>query len=190
MCYDTCVIKFLRRNTNEHHRTAGDRHAAPPTRSTPTSASRFPTAVATFTGEVTDFEATLADGTLEGSAKIESIKLKDENLQAHLLSPEFFDAERHPVSPSAATSTATATRRRSTARSRSRGSRSPRRSQGTIVGPTVDHFGATRVGLKLETVVDRTAFDMNWNMPLPNGEPALGNEVTLKADLTLVAQEA
>jgi hypothetical protein len=31
---------------------------------------------------------------------------------------------------------------------------------------------------------------MNWNMPLPTGEPALANEVTLKADLTLVAQEA
>ena len=38
--------------------------------------------------------------------------------------------------------------------------------------------------------VDRTEFDMNWNMPLPNGEPALGNTVTLKAELTLVAQEA
>ena len=62
--------------------------------------------------------------------------------------------------------------------------------EGTIVGPTVDHFGATRIGLKLETVVDRTAFDMKWNMPLPNGEPALSNEVTLKAELTLVAQEA
>ena len=48
---------------------------------------------------------------------------------------------------------------------------------GSIVGPAVDHFGATRVGLKLETVVDRTEFDMKWNMPLPNGEPALGNEV-------------
>jgi hypothetical protein len=29
---------------------------------------------------------------------------------------------------------------------------------------------------------------MNWNMPLPNGEPARANDVTLKADLTLVAQ--
>jgi len=27
-------------------------------------------------------------------------------------------------------------------------------------------------------------------MPLPNSEPALGNTVTLKAELTLVAQEA
>jgi hypothetical protein len=31
---------------------------------------------------------------------------------------------------------------------------------------------------------------MKWNMPLPNGEPALSTDVTLKADLTLVAQEA
>jgi polyisoprenoid-binding protein YceI len=62
--------------------------------------------------------------------------------------------------------------------------------EGTIVGPAVDHFGKTRVGLKLETTIDRTEFDIKWNMPLPNGEPALANEVTLKADLTLVAQEA
>ena len=58
--------------------------------------------------------------------------------------------------------------------------------RGTIVGPAIDHFGTTRVGLKLETTVDRTQFDIKWNMPLPNGEPALSHDVTLKADLTLV----
>ena len=31
---------------------------------------------------------------------------------------------------------------------------------------------------------------MNWNMPLPTGEPALSNDVTLKARLTLVGQES
>ena len=55
-----------------------------------------PYAVATFTGTVPDFEATLADGKLTGVARIASITVKDENLEAHLLSPEFFDAERHP----------------------------------------------------------------------------------------------
>ena len=59
---------------------------------------------------------------------------------------------------------------------------------GTVNGPAVDHFGKNRVGLSLETTVDRTEFGINWNMPLPNGEPALANEVTLKADLTLVGQ--
>jgi len=54
---------------------------------------------------------------------------------------------------------------------------------GTIVGPTIDHFGANRVGFRLETTIDRTEFDIKWNMPLQNGEPALSNQVTLKADL-------
>jgi polyisoprenoid-binding protein YceI len=149
-----------------------------------------PYAVATFSGEVTDFTASLVDGHLEGSAKIESIKLKDENLQAHVLSPEFFDAERHPVLTFSGDLARDGDRATIDGEITMKGITRPTKLEGTIVGPTVDHFGATRVGLKLETVVDRTAFDMKWNMPLPNGEPALGNEVTLKADLTLVAQEA
>jgi polyisoprenoid-binding protein YceI len=149
-----------------------------------------PYAVATFSGEVTDFTATLVDGHLEGSAKIESIKLKDENLQAHVLSPEFFDAERHPVLTFSGELARDGDRATIDGEITMKGITRPATLEGTIVGPTVDHFGATRVGLKLETVVDRTDFDMKWNMPLPNGEPALGNEVTLKADLTLVAQEA
>jgi len=149
-----------------------------------------PYAVATFSGTVTDFEARLVDGRIEGSARIESIQLKDENLQAHLLSPEFFDAERHPVLTFAGDLQRDGDRATVTGEITMKGITQPVTLEGTIVGPAVDHFGKTRVGLKLETVVDRTAFDMNWNMPLPNGEPALANEVTLRADLTLVAQDA
>jgi polyisoprenoid-binding protein YceI len=146
-----------------------------------------PYAVAAFGGEITDFNVSLVDGALTGAARIASINVKEENLAAHLLSPEFFDAERFPeltfvskeirrdgddveidgeLTMKGITKLATLT--------------------GTINGPAVDHFGATRVGFRLQTVVDRTDFDIKWNMPLPNGEPALANEVTLKADLTLV----
>jgi polyisoprenoid-binding protein YceI len=150
-------------------------------------AFEVPYAVNTFTGDVPDFEARLEDGKLTGVARIASLRVKDENLEAHLQSPEFFDAERHPevrfegeavrregdditidgeITIKGITQSATLT--------------------GRIVGPAVDHFGKTRVGLKLQTTVDRTDFDIKWNMPLPNGEPALADEVTLKADLTLV----
>jgi polyisoprenoid-binding protein YceI len=149
-----------------------------------------PYAVATFSGEVPDFTATLVDGHLEGSAKIESIRLKDENLQAHVLSPEFFDAERHPVLTFSGDLARDGDKATIDGEITIKGIKQPATLTGTVVGPTVDHFGATRIGLTLETVVDRTAFGIKWNMPLPNGEPALGNEVTLKADLTLVAQEA
>src|ERR671937_453931 len=36
------------------------------------------------------------------------------------------------------------------------------------------------------TSIDRTRFGLNWNNPLPNGEPSLANDVTLSAELYLV----
>jgi polyisoprenoid-binding protein YceI len=154
-------------------------------------AFEVPYAVATFRGDVTDFDATLADGTLRGSARIKSITVRDENLEAHLLSPEFFDAERHPeVSFSGELERGDDSHVQAEGELTIKGITQPAKLQGTIVGPAVDHFGATRVGLELRTTIDRTAFGMNWNMPLPNGEPALANEVTLTAELTLLEQEA
>ena len=146
-----------------------------------------PYAVATFSGDVTDFNVSLRDGVLEGAARIASLRVKDENLTAHLQSPEFFDAERHPE----LSFVSTAIRRNGDevevdGKLTIKGITKPATLTGTISGPTVDHFGATRVGFKLQTVIDRTQFDMKWNMPLPNGEPALANEVTLKADLSLI----
>jgi polyisoprenoid-binding protein YceI len=146
-----------------------------------------PYAVATFGGDVTDFNVSLRDGVLEGAARIASLRVKDENLSGHLQSPEFFDGERHPE----LTFASTAIRRDGDEVEISgdltiKGITKPAILNGTISGPTVDHFGATRVGFKLQTVIDRRQFEITWNMPLPSGEPALADEVTLEADLTLV----
>jgi polyisoprenoid-binding protein YceI len=152
-------------------------------------AFEVPYAVATFTGEVPTFEAKLEDGKLTGVAQIASLQVKEENLEAHLLSPEFFDAERNPE----VTFRSNEIRRTGDdveidGEITIKGITKPAKLTGTATGPAVDHFGANRLGLSLQTTVDRTAFDINWNMPLPNGEPALANDVTLKAELTLVAQ--
>lgn len=150
-------------------------------------AFEVPYAVATFGGDVTDFDVSLTDGVLTGAGRIASINVKDEGLAAHLLSPEFFDAERYPE----LTFVSKEIRRDGDnveidGDLTIKGVTKPATLTGTINGPAVDHFGATRVGFKLQTVVDRTQFEIKWNMPLPNGEPALSNDVTLKADLTLV----
>jgi polyisoprenoid-binding protein YceI len=50
----------------------------------------------TFHGTFTDFDAVVTDGVLKGSAKVASVQVKDPNLEAHLQTPDFFDAERHP----------------------------------------------------------------------------------------------
>ena len=52
--------------------------------------------VSLFKGTVDAFDAELADGTIRGSADVSSITVNDENLQGHLLSPDFFDVERTP----------------------------------------------------------------------------------------------
>jgi polyisoprenoid-binding protein YceI len=144
-------------------------------------------AVSTFTGEVPEFSASLVDGHLTGSAKIASLQTKDENLTAHLASPEFFDAENFPeVTFEGDDIQRDGDQVTIDGQVTIKGITQPATLTGTIVGPAVDHFGATRVGLKLQTTVDRTQFGISWNMQLPNGDPALSNEVTLKADLTLV----
>ena len=150
-----------------------------------------PYAVAIFSGDVHEFEASLEDGTIKGTAKIASLQTKDENLQAHLLSPEFFDAERNPeVSFSGSEIKRDGDNVEIPGEITIKGISQPATLKGTITGPAIDHFGKNRVGLKLETTIDRTKHDITWSMPLPDGDQALANDVTLKADLTLVSSEA
>ena len=139
--------------------------------------------VATFTGELTGFEASLADGELTGSAEVSSVEVKDENLKAHLQSPEFFDAERHPT---VRFSGRAAGEGRFEGEITIKGITQPATLEGTVTGPVTDPYGNERYGLSLTTIVDRTAFGLNWNAPLPGGGFALANDVTLKAELSLV----
>ena len=144
----------------------------------------------TFTGTFDDFDATLTDGVLEGSAKVASVNVKDENLAGHLQSPDFFDAERNPeltfVSKSIERS---GDELKIDGEITIKGHTEPVEIVGVITDPFADPFGGTRLGLKAETSVDRTKFGVSWNNPLPSGEPALSNEVTILADLQLSKQD-
>ena len=52
--------------------------------------------VNTFRGSFREFSATLAGDSLEGSAKVASVDVKDEQLNGHLQTPDFFDTQRYP----------------------------------------------------------------------------------------------
>jgi polyisoprenoid-binding protein YceI len=146
----------------------------------------------TFRGQFREISAELsiADGqaTLEGSAKVASVDVKDETQSAHLQSPDFFDAERHPFLTFAARDIALDGERSVTVGGELtiKGVTRPVRVIGNVAGPLVDAYGKDRIGLTLRATVDRTQFGVSWNTPLPSGEQALANEVTISADLQFV----
>jgi polyisoprenoid-binding protein YceI len=143
--------------------------------------------VSTFTGAVKDFSATLENGLISGSAKIASLETKDENLHAHLLAPDWFDAERFPeVSFASSIVSGEGTKVEFEGTVTIKGVTQPATLSGTITGPVTDPYGNERYGLQLETTIDRTQFGLNWNAPMPDGSNALADDVTLKADLSLV----
>ena len=143
----------------------------------------------TFQGTFSDFEARLSDDVLRGTAQVGSVQVKDPNLEAHLQSPDFFDAERFPqlsfeaqdinLSGDDLTIAGGLTLKDHT---------EAVEIKGHVNDPAPDPYGGERFGLQLETTVDRTKFGLNWNNPLPSGDPALANDVTIIVDLQLVKE--
>src|SRR5712691_4049831 len=124
---------------------------------------------------------------LTGSAKVASVDVKDENLAGHLQSPDFFDAERYPeISFTARDISLEGEAVKVEGDLTIKGVTHPAEVTGTVTAPLTDPYGRERIGLKLETRVDRTKFGVSWNNPLPNGEAALANDVTVVAELFFV----
>jgi polyisoprenoid-binding protein YceI len=143
----------------------------------------------TFHGTFNEFDAVVTDGVLKGSAKVASVQVKDPNLGAHLQTPDFFDAERHPeLTFESKSIERDGDRVRIAGEITIKGHTEPVELTGLISDPIADPYGGERFGLTLQAVVARDRFGVSWNNPLPSGEPALANEVTLTAELQLSKQ--
>lgn len=141
-----------------------------------------------FRASFADFEATLdtSDGTirLAGRARPESVDVALPPFRGHLLGPEFFDTDSHPyltfasqqcrLDGNAITMAAELV---------VRGIQQRGDGTGTLYGPIANQFGVTAIGIALEATVNRHAFGLDWQVRLPDGSPALADEVQLEADL-------
>lgn len=142
--------------------------------------------VSKFRGHFEKADAQLSDGVLVGTAQVDSVVTAIPDLKAHLLSPDFFDAEQTPTV---------------TFQSRDirpgddgsveidgeltiRGVTRPVTARGTY-GTGTGLAGKEVVGLDLETTIDRREYGLNWQAPLPGGGEALGWDVTLQIHLEL-----
>jgi polyisoprenoid-binding protein YceI len=146
--------------------------------------------LATVTGRAPVVSGSIVGGSepsLEGTVEVASITTFDENRDAHLQSPEFFDVERFPQltfssSSIAADGDTLAVEGDLTIK----GITKPVELTGTFAGSGLDPWGNDRIGIELETIVDRHAWSLDWNAPVPGGGFLLPDDVRLTATFSAV----
>lgn len=149
-----------------------------------------------FRGVFSDVAGTLTAGgdglALAGAARVDSISVHEPAaLRAHLLAPDFFDAEQHPEVGFRSTAIRLAEDGRAELDGELtiRGVTRPVRAWGHWAAPRDAGFGEA-AGLELHTSFDRREFGFDWQSPLPGGGDAVSWEVEVDIDLLLLrAQE-
>ena len=148
--------------------------------------------IATVRGAFKKFEGTV-DATgdapvLQGTVEVASVDTNDAQRDGHLASPDFFDAESHPQISfhSTAGEAVEGGKIRLTGEITLKGITKPIELTGVVAEGGTDPWGNERIGLELETVIDRRDFDLKWNQTLPNGNLLVSNEVKLLLGVSAV----
>jgi polyisoprenoid-binding protein YceI len=144
----------------------------------------------TIKGRVPGFTGTIVGGhepTISGTVDATSITTFDETRDGHLQAPDFFDTQRYPELRFESTSVqADGSELIVRGDLTIKGVTKPVELHGSYAGSDNDPWGNERIGLELTGAVDRTAFGLEWNAPLPGGGFLLPNEVVLKATFAAV----
>lgn len=151
--------------------------------------------VTTFRSGFERFEAKLTGGEqpqLEGTVDVESIEIDEEMLKGHLLSPEFFDTQRYPQLRFRSTELSVGEdgTLRVAGDLEIHGETRKVEASGRFAHLGEDAYGKARVGLSIESTVDRRDFGLDWQAQLPSGGDVLDYAVTINVELELVREEA
>ena len=121
---------------------------------------------------------------LEGTVRVETISIDDENsariCSRRTSSTSAQPRDRLPLDRGHGTADDLRDRRRAL----DGRVHLPVEARGRLRGPVDGSAtGIERLALSLEANIDRTAFGMNWQMELPDGNQALANDVSLVVEL-------
>jgi polyisoprenoid-binding protein YceI len=150
--------------------------------------------VSTFRSGFADYEVRLSGGEspqLVGTVDVASIQIEEPQLKGHLLSPDFFDAERHPRLRFESSELDVAEDGSAAIRGELeiRGEKHRVEASGRFAQLGEDLAGNARVGLSLEATVDRRSFGLDWQAELPSGGEVLDYEVGIAVELELVEED-
>ena len=151
--------------------------------------------ISTTRGHFSDIKATVVvDEAKPQDAKVEvtiataSIDTRAEQRDAHLRSPDFFDAENHPT----ITFTGKRLEKGGSADFRFVGDLTIRGVTREVAldvtdeGRVQDPWGGTRAGFSITGKINRADFGLTWNAALEAGGVVVGDEVKLEAQVEFV----
>jgi polyisoprenoid-binding protein YceI len=150
--------------------------------------------IATVRGTFREFDGTLeaaedpSESRAYGTVNVASIDTGQPDRDAHLRSPDFFDAERYPQ-----------IRFESTRIEPVGGAlwkvigdltiKDVTREvqfDGTVQGAGEDPWGNERVGVAVRGTIDRTEFGLTWQQPLARGGLLVGEQVSVMIDVSAI----
>ena len=150
--------------------------------------------IATVRGHFREFGGTLeaaedvADSRASGWVATSSIDTGNADRDAHLRSPDFFDAERYPTAAfeSTAIEPLGGPNYRVTGRLTIRDVTREITVEATVEGAAEDPWGNERVGVSIRGAVNRTDFGLKWQQRLAAGGMLVGEDVKILIDVSAV----
>jgi polyisoprenoid-binding protein YceI len=151
--------------------------------------------IATVRGYFAEFDGTLeaaeddpSNSRAWGSVNVASIDTGNADRDAHLLSPDFFDAERYPEMRFATTRIEHAEGGHYSVWCDLTIKDQTHEVQvdACVDGVAEDPWGNERVGISIRGVIDRTEFGLTWQQPLASGGLLVGEEVRVLIDVSAV----
>jgi polyisoprenoid-binding protein YceI len=151
--------------------------------------------IATVRGQFREFDGTLeaaeddpSNSRAWGSAKTASIDTGNEERDAHLRSPDFFDAARYPEITFASTQIEHVEGGiyRVTGDLTIKDVKREVEMTATVEGAGEDPWGNDRVGIAVRGTINRTEFGLSFQQKLPSGGILIGEEVKVLVDVSAV----
>jgi polyisoprenoid-binding protein YceI len=154
--------------------------------------------ITTVRGHFADVDGTVREdatdprrSSIEVSIKAASVDTGVDQRDAHLRSPDFFDAEQFPSLTFRSTNIAPAgeNKLKVTGDLTIKGVTKPVVLDVTEEGRGGDPWGGNRAGFSATAKIDRRDFGLTWNQALEKGGWAVANEVRINLDIQLVRQD-
>jgi polyisoprenoid-binding protein YceI len=153
--------------------------------------------IATVRGKFTEFEGTLevgedlASSGAHGTVKVASITTDEEQRDAHLRSPDFFNVDEHPeiVFESTRVEAIDDESSHVVGNLTMHGVTREVKLKAVVQGTDIDPWDNERVGLEVVGALKRSDFDMKFNQALGSGNVLVGDKVNMSLSISAVKQD-